>query len=78
MAFLRRMRLPHHDRSGEHKRATGARKVKLVSSVDLPACVVVKSGDAADAGEVLQVSDKKLGKTALQPALDLQMDVRFV
>lgn len=37
------------------KKAASAKQLRRVSSLDLPACVVVKSGDAADAGEVLQV-----------------------
>eukprot|EP00904_Undaria_pinnatifida_P009728 jgi/Undpi1/5886/HiC_scaffold_2.g01160.m1 len=45
-------------RSGEQmerfKKAASAKQLRRVSSLDLPACVVVKSGDAADAGEVLQ------------------------
>ena len=39
------------------KKAASAKQLRRVSSMELPACVVVKSGDAADAGEVLQVRD---------------------
>lgn len=40
------------------KKAASAKQLRRVSSMELPACVVVKSGDAADAGEVLQVRER--------------------
>lgn len=33
--------------------------MRRVSSQDVPACVVVKKGDASDAGEILQVREDK-------------------
>ena len=44
------------------KKAASAKQLRRVSSLELPACVVVKSGDAADAGEVLQVRGRGDGK----------------
>lgn len=41
------------------KKAASAKQLQLVSAVDVPACVVVKSGDASDAGEVLQVKARE-------------------
>lgn len=49
------------DQEERFKKAASAKQLQLVSAVDVPACVVVKSGDASDAGEVLQVNSGKGG-----------------
>lgn len=47
------------DRTDRLKKTTSERQMRRVSSQDVSACVVVKKGDASDAGEILQVRDRK-------------------